>query len=135
MGEISEGELRAGLRDGGRITGVLVVARTEDGALEFTPYFLLSWRRGYYRIARWRGGERRYREFHRLLGMLRELGWVDCVPVYDAADPKLLRIRAVARAMGLPPLPRRRAGGREAADVPQSEDCAPPDTDDGVDPA
>jgi hypothetical protein len=135
LGEISEGELRAGLRDGGRITGVLVVARTVDEAIEFTPYFLLSWRRGYFHIARWRGGERRYREFHRLLAMLREHGWADCVPVYDAADPKLLRIRAVARAMGLPPLPRPGRGGRAAEDVVQPGDCAPPDTDDEVGPA
>ena len=89
MGEISEGELRAGLRDGGRITSVLVVARTEDGALEFTPYFLLSWRRGYYRIARWRGGERRYREFQRLLGMLR-----DGLCVALQRDQVLERVRA-----------------------------------------
>lgn len=134
MGEISEGELRAGLRDGGRITGVLVVARTVDQAIEFTPYFLLSWRRGYFRIARWRGGERRYREFHRLLGMLREFGWADCVPVYDAADPKLLRVRAVARAMGLPPLPRRRGGQAEAEDVAGPEGCTPPEADDEAEP-
>lgn len=135
MGEISEGDLRAGLRTGGRITGVLVVARTEDEAIEFTPYFLLSWRRGYYHIARWRGGERRYREFHRLFAMLRELGWTECVPVYDAADPKLLRVRAVARAMGLPPIPRPGKGGQEAGDTARSEDCSPPHTDDEVGPA
>jgi hypothetical protein len=43
LGEISEGDLRTGLRDGGRITGVIVVARAVDEAVEFTPYFLLSW--------------------------------------------------------------------------------------------
>lgn len=130
MGEISEGELRAKLRGGERITGVMVVARTVDDALEYTPFLLLSWRRGYFRIARWRGGERRYRDFGRLLKLLRELGWVDGVGVFDAEDPKLRRVRAIARAFGVEPTPRAKAGHDESplpAEVLGSE---PPDDDD-----
>jgi len=108
VADISEGDLRAGLRGGGRITGVIVVARPVDAAIEYTPYLLLSWHRGYHRIARWRGGERRWREFDRVLRLLRELGWADAVPVYDATDPKLLRVRAIARLMGVPPVLRRK---------------------------
>ena len=113
MGEIGEGDLRAKLRSGERITGVIVVARTIDDALEYTPFLLLSWRRGYYRISRWRGGERRYRDFDRLLRLLRELGWVDGVGVFDAEDPKLRRIRAVAHALGVKPTPRTKKGDGE----------------------
>jgi len=127
VGEIGEGELRAKLRGGERITGVIVVARTVDDALEYTPFLLLSWRRGYFRISRWRGGERRYRDFGRLLKLLRELGWVDGIGVFDADDPKLRRVRAVARALGVEPTPRGKAGdddGMPPADILGSE---PPD--------
>ena len=130
MGEIGEGELRAKLRGGERITGVIVVARTVDDSLEYTPFLLLSWRRGYYRISRWRGGERRYRDFDRLLRLLRELGWVDGVGVFDESDPTLRRVRAIARALGVPPTPRGKKEGNEEpapADVLGSE---PPDEDD-----
>lgn len=108
MAEISEGDLRAKLRDGGKITGVIVIARPVDESIEYTPFLLLSWHRGYHRIARWRGGERRWREFDRAFRLLRELGWADAVPVYDVSDPKLLRVRAIARVMGVPPVLRRR---------------------------
>ena len=116
MGEIGEGELRAKLRTGERITGAIVVTREVDDALEYTPFLLLSWRRGYFRIVRWRGGERRYREFDRLLKLLRDFGWTESVPVFDAADPKLRRVRAIAHALGVPPTPRKQPGGGPAAD-------------------
>ena len=119
VGEIIEGELRAKLRAGERVTGVIVVARSVDDALEYTPFLLLSWRRGYYRIVRWRGGDRRYREFDRLLKLLRDLGWADSVAVFDAADPKLRRIRAIAHALGVPPTPR---GKGDAAAVGDTDD-------------
>ena len=116
VGEIGEGELRAKLRAGERVTGIIVVAREVDDALEYTPFLLLSWRRGYFRIVRWRGGERRYREFGRLLKLLRDFGWMASVPVFDAADPKLRRVRAIAHALGVPPTPRKRPGGVPAGD-------------------
>ncbi|MGG5811626.1 hypothetical protein [Falsiroseomonas sp. CW058] len=138
MGEIGEGELRAKLRGGERITGVIVVVRTADDTLEYTPFLLLSWRRGYYRISRWRGGERRYREFGRLLRLLRDLGWVDGVTVFDAADPKLRRVRAVAHALGVPPAPRGKNGGGVDPAPAEVLGSAPPadgDHDDEAEPA
>jgi len=137
VGEIGEGELRAKLRDGERITGVIVVARTVDDTLEYTPFLLLSWRRGYYRIARWRGGERRYREFGRLLRFLRDLGWADGVTVFDAADPKLRRVRAVAYALGVPPAPRAGKGGGDPAPAQVLGGAPPADDhhDDEAEPA
>jgi hypothetical protein len=129
VGEISEGELRAKLRDGEKITGVIVVNHIIDDALEYTPFLLLSWRRGYFRIALWRGGERRYREFSRLLKLLRQLGWMDGVTVFDAADPKLRRVRAVARALGVPPTPRGKKDSNEGL-VPVELLDSPP-LDDG----
>jgi hypothetical protein len=138
VGEIGEGELRAKLRAGERITGVIVVARTVDDAIEYTPFLLLSWRRGYFRIVRWRGGDRRYREFDRLLKLLRDFGWTESVPVFDADDPKLRRVRAVAHALGVPPAPRKRpdagaAGAAGDAGVLPAGD-APADNDDPDEP-
>lgn len=131
MGEISEGELRAKLHGGERITGVIVVARMVDDVLEYTPFLLLSWRRGYYRIVRWRGGARRYREFGRLLKLLRELGWMDGVTVFDAGDPKLRRVRAVAHALGIPPTSRTRKADGDEPGSAEVLGSAPLD-DDGI---
>ena len=137
MGEIGEGELRAKLRAGERVTGVIVVARSVDDALEYTPFLLLSWRRGYFRIVRWRGGDRRYREFDRLLKLLRDLGWADSVPVFDAADPKLRRVRAIAHALGVPPTPRGK-GDPAAAEDPDDDGAgvvpAADEADEALDP-
>jgi hypothetical protein len=129
VGEISEGDLRAKLRGGERITGVIVVARTVDDALEYTPFLLLSWRRGYYRIVRWRGGERRYRDFDRLLRLLRELGWADGVSVFDIDDPKLRRVRAVAQALGVEPTPRAKKGDDDSMPPADILGSTPPDED------
>lgn len=134
MGKIGEGELRAKLRAGERVTGVIVIARAVDDALEYTPFLLLSWRRGYFRIVRWRGGDRRYREFDRLLKLLRDLGWADSVAVFDAADPKLRRIRAIAHALGVPPTPRGK-GDPAAADDPDDDASGVVPTDDDADEA
>ena len=103
-----------------------------DEAIEYTPFLLLSWHRGYFRIARWRGGERRWREFDRVLRLLRELGWVDAVPVFDAGDPKLLRVRAVARALGVPPTPRRAKGVATPGSAGPSAEEAPADVQQGT---
>ena len=137
MGEIGEGELRTKLRAGERVTGVIVVARSVDDALEYTPFLLLSWRRGYFRILRWRGGDRRYREFDRLLKLLRELGWIDSVAVFDAADPKLRRIRAIAHALGVPPTPRGKGQPSALGDPEDDASSVTPvvdDADEAVDP-
>lgn len=108
MATIREGEVLEGLRRGGSILGVLVAERRlpgEPDSIEFTPFLLLDWRRGYAGIAAWRGGVRSWRDFDRLLRFLREeLGWRGAVSLHEPGDHRLRQQAGICRALGLDPL-------------------------------
>ncbi|MDO9711786.1 hypothetical protein [Paracraurococcus lichenis] len=108
MGEVREGELLEGLRRGGWVIGVLVAEQRPPGepdVIEYTPFLLLNWHRGYVGLAAWRGGVRSWRDFDRLLRFLREdLGWHGPVCLHEPNDRRLRQQAEICRVLGLDPL-------------------------------
>ena len=114
-------EIVAFLREGERISGSYVLVRPGKPGLsayspsfDYTLFLSITGLRGYYALLAAEGGEPRvFRSFDRLLRMLRELGYLGQVSVYDEDDP-----RHPAEPRGAT---RRRPGERLAAANPSSK--------------
>jgi hypothetical protein len=95
---LQETEVREGLREGGKILGLFVVERpaSEGEPPEFVAYIRPSWTRGYRILRTWRDrDDRAFRDFDRMLPLLRALGHDGPVTVYKAGCPELARFRGV----------------------------------------
>ena len=89
--------MRAGIRDGGRIQGVLVVARTTQPESAFVIYLRVSWTLGYHILRRWRGkGDRILQTADAALQTVWRHGYRGPIQVHRAGDPELARFRGVA---------------------------------------
>ena len=89
--------MRAGIRDRGRIQGVLVVARTTQPEPAFVIYLRVSWTLGYHILRRWRGkGDRVLQTADAALQTVWRHGYRSPIPVYRAGDPELARFRGVS---------------------------------------
>lgn len=111
-GEIREAEIRRGLREGGRIRRVAVVARPgEDGRVEHAVYVLPSWFRSYRLLRTARGeADRTFRSVDKLLNLARALGYAGEVTIHPRGAPGLRLLRGVRAADGgTPERPARRA--------------------------
>jgi hypothetical protein len=106
--EIRKVELRAVLRQGGWIAGVLVAERpmpSEPDVSDCIPFLLLDWRRSYTNSATWRGGVRSWRDFDHLLCFLhKELGCYGTVRLHEPDFHRLQQQAEICRALGLDPL-------------------------------
>ncbi len=82
-----EADLRAGIKDGGRVLGAFIVARADD---EFVIYLRCDWVRGRgFRIIRtWRGasGDRSFRNLQSAWCFIRKFGFLGRVTVYPVGD-------------------------------------------------
>jgi hypothetical protein len=95
---LQETEIREGLKGGGRILGLFVVERPASAGEpgEFVVYVRPSWTRGYRILRTWRDkGDRAFRDFDRMLPIIRDLGHDGPVTVYKAGCPELARYRGV----------------------------------------
>ena len=94
---IHEADLRDGLRDGGRIQGVLAVVRTTGQDPQIVAYLRVSWTLGYHILRRWRGkGDRVFRTTDAVLQTASRHGYLGPIVVYRAGDPELARFRGVS---------------------------------------
>jgi hypothetical protein len=67
-----------------------------DEPAEFVVYIRPSWKRGYRILRTWRDkGDRAFRDFDRMLPILRDLGHDGPVTVYKAGSTELARFRSV----------------------------------------
>jgi hypothetical protein len=95
---LSEGEIRQGLAEGGRLRNVLIVCKIGPTQKEHLAYIRPSWRRDFLPLRTWGDkGNRTYRDADRLLALLRDdFGYRGVIPFYVADDPDLPRYRALA---------------------------------------
>lgn len=109
-GSIREAELRQGLREGGRIRRITVVARPgDDGCVEHALYVLPSWLRSY-RVLRTARDEadRTFRSVDKLLKLTRSLGYGGEVAIHPRGSRGLRLLRGVrAEDGGSPERPSR----------------------------
>jgi hypothetical protein len=95
---LQETEIREGLKEGGRILGLFVVERpaSPEDPVEFVVYVRPSWTRGYRILRTWRDkDDRAFRDFDRMLPLLRDLGYDGPVTVYKAGCVELSKFRGV----------------------------------------
>jgi len=93
-----EGDIKAGLANGGRILNALVVCRTTDDGFEHVPYLRASWCRGFRPLRTWADrGDRTYRDLNRLVSLVREdFGYSGYIILFKAGDAGLARYAAIA---------------------------------------
>jgi hypothetical protein len=98
---VSEGEIRQGLAEGGRLRNVLVICNVGTTGKEHLAYIRPSWRRDLLPLRTWGDKENRtYRDADRLLALLRDdFGYQGVIPFYLADDPDLARYRALAASV------------------------------------
>lgn len=95
---LSEGEIRQGIAEGGRLRNVVVVCTVCNDAREHLAYIRPSWRRDFLPMRTWGDkSDRTYRDADRLLALLRDdFGYHGVIPFYESDDPDLPRYRALA---------------------------------------
>jgi hypothetical protein len=119
---IHEADLRDGLRDGGRVQGVLAVVRTTGADPEIVAYLRVSWTLGYHILRRWRGkGDRVFRTTDAVLQTVWRHGYLGPIVVYRAGDPELARFRGVS------PQDQGRRDVRRPSSTEESDDSTDPD--------
>jgi hypothetical protein len=94
---LQEGDIQAGLRQGGRILGMFVVERSLPDGAGYVAYFRTSWKRGFQVLRTYRGrSDRLYRDFDRLLRVVRDdFKYTGAITLFVAGDPDLHRFRAL----------------------------------------
>ena len=92
-----EAEIQAALRNGGRLTGFVVVDRTRGGGPEFVGYVRGSWTPGYRLLRTFRGrSDRTYKDLGRLIHLARfDFGYTPPIAVYAAGAPELRRFAGI----------------------------------------
>ncbi len=88
---LQEGDIKAGLAEGGRVLNAIIVCRWDGEECEHLPYFHASWGRGL-RPLRTMGdrADRTYRDLNRLLALIRQdFDYPGYVAHYFAGDAQL----------------------------------------------
>jgi hypothetical protein len=96
-GGFQEGDIVAGLANGGRILGIFVVERSLPGGPGYIVYLRSSWRRGFHGLRTYRHrSDRIYRDLDRLVRLIRdEFGYRGPITLFVAGAPELRRFRAL----------------------------------------
>lgn len=94
---LQEGDIQAGLKDGGQISGSFIVERKSADGPAYVVYFRTSWKRGFHALRTYRDrSDRVYRDLGRLLRLIRdEFKFQGPVTIFVAGDPELRRFRAL----------------------------------------
>lgn len=112
---LQEADLREGIREGGKILGWLVVARSDGPELEYAIYVRPSWTRGYRILRTWRDKEdRTFRSLDKLFKLPGTFNYHAPITVYPQGCAELRKFRGV--------LPR--DGGVPGADGPDGAEAA-----------
>lgn len=90
-----EGEIKTGVRSGGHVVGVFVIARSEVRGEGFIAYIRADWARGFRALRTSRDkGDRVYRDLTRLVALIRtEFAYPGEISLFTAGDPALRRFR------------------------------------------
>lgn len=98
---LQETELRSGLKDGGAIQGLLVVARGDGEAVEYVIYIRTTWTRGYRILRTWRDkDDRTFRSMDRLLKLPELFGYHLPITIYRQGCAELQKFRGVLASDG-----------------------------------
>jgi hypothetical protein len=92
-----EADIKAGLRDGGAVVGVFVVARAEPRRVGFVAYIRADWARGFRPLRTFRDrSDRIFRSLDKLVGLLRDdFHYSGEITLFVAGDESLRRFRAL----------------------------------------
>ncbi len=101
---LQERDVLNGLKDGGAIRGVFLVARPQAEGYEFMPYLLPSWTRIYLPLALYEGrADKTYRNAGRFIQLVRrDFRYIGPVLIHEANSPDLARFKGL-RAVDAPP--------------------------------
>jgi len=94
---LREGDVKAGLRQGGHIRDAFVVGRCVGGsAVEYMVFLRASWRRAFLPLRTWDAlSFRSYRDLDRLVQLIRkDFGFQGVINLYVQGDPQLQRYRS-----------------------------------------
>ncbi|KPF78349.1 hypothetical protein IP88_04160 [alpha proteobacterium AAP81b] len=91
MRGLVEGDIKAGLQNGGHLRSVFVVCRVVDDQLEHAAYIRTSWFDEYLPLRTYgHRSDRTYRDLDRLLELLRlEFDYLGPITLYASGDPLL----------------------------------------------
>ena len=105
-GGFQEGDIAAGLADGGRILGIFVVERSFAGGPQYIAYLRTSWKRGFRGLRTYRDrSDRVYRDPDQLVRLVRdEFGYRGPINLFVAGAPELQRFRALMPQDGPEPV-------------------------------
>ena len=97
IGGIEQAEIQARMKEGGRLTGFLVVDRTSHDGPEFVAYIRGSWSPGYRLLRSFRGRSvRAFKDVSRLLHVARyTFKYLPPIVVYAAGAPELKRFPGI----------------------------------------
>lgn len=92
-----EGDIKAGVRDGGHVRSVFIIARPAERGSGYIPYIRVDWTRGFRPLRTFRDkGDRVYRDLNRLVGLLRvEFAYLGEISLFISGDPELRRFRTL----------------------------------------
>jgi len=93
---IEEAEIKKGLRDGGCVSHIIAVEHQTSDGLEYLPYLLVSWSRGYRMFQTFRRrAPRSFRDVGRFIQLARsEYDYPKSVTVYAASAPEITNLRS-----------------------------------------
>jgi hypothetical protein len=95
-----EADIKAGIRAGGSVVGVFIIARTDERGPGFIAYIRAGWARGFKPLRTFRDrSDRVYRSLDKLVSLLRdEFHYSGEISLFVAGDQGLRRFRALLPA-------------------------------------
>ena len=95
-----EADIKAGIRAGGSIVGVFIVARKDGRGKGFVAYIRAGWARGFLPLRTFRDrSDRVFRSLDKLVSLIRdEFRYAGEISLYAAGDEGLRRFRALLPA-------------------------------------
>lgn len=95
-----EADIKAGIRAGGSVEGVFVIARNDERGLGYIAYIRAGWARGFRPLRTFRDrSDRVFRSLDKLVNLLRdEFHYSGEISLFVAGDENLRRFRALLPA-------------------------------------
>ncbi len=92
-----EGDIKAGVQNGGGLVGVFVVCRENGRGRGFIPYIRTDWARGFRPLRTYRDrSDRVFRSLDKLVALVRdEFGYRGEISLFMAGDAALQRFRTL----------------------------------------
>jgi len=92
-----EADIKAGIRAGGSVVGIFIVARKDERGEGFVAYIRTGWARGFRPLRKFRHkSDRVFRSLDKLVRLIRdEFHYTGEIALYPAGDEGLRRFRAL----------------------------------------